>query len=632
MKISYNKQMKKLYNTIVVVFALIICQPAQAQAPVHTGSIVDGTVSGALLKLPSCVYVSGNYAYLTSNTSDALEIVDISDPVAPVHTASLTDGEGGALLKFPVSVYISGNYAYIASIGNSALEIVDISNPAMPVHKGSLTDGMGGALLNYPTGVFISGNYAYVASGASNALEIIDISNPAAPMHAGSISDGDGGAALSFPLCVYVVGDYAYVASGNSNALEVIDVSNPTAPVHKGKLVYGTDGKNMLFGPLAVYVSGNYAYVASGKSNALEIVDISNPTNPVHKAALVNNTLTGTLLDDPISVYVDGNYAYIASYNSNALEIVDISNPAVPLHKGSLTDGTHGALLQQPVYVFVVGKQVYIASRLSNALEIVTLKEYQTITGFVMPSTYTITGGGMISLTGTATSGLPLSFHVSGPASISGSSINIFSGGGSVTITATQLGNSEYYPANSATWIINVTDLKCFGSSLSTSFTSYLSHDTLYLQVYKEQGFINYHNWTVAGKNFQFTTVVQYPLSVSDQQQDSLLVTLSAIDIQGCTTTVERKISLAPITSFKNIYTRENFIKVYPNPAQGEINIECSSEGVFYLYDLQKRLLKKFKLDFQTQKLDIGELRNGIYVFQFISEGFTTHGKVVKDK
>ena len=63
----------------------------------------------------------------------------------------------------------------MASYSSNALEIVDISNPAAPVHKGSLANGAGGALLNQPISVFVSGNYAYVASFSSNALEIVDL-------------------------------------------------------------------------------------------------------------------------------------------------------------------------------------------------------------------------------------------------------------------------------------------------------------------------------------------------------------------------------------------------------------------------------------------------------------------------
>ena len=350
--------------------ALEIVDVTNRGAPVLKGSLINGS-GGALLFNPISVYVSGNYAYVTSSgsSSGTLEIVDVTNPGAPVHKGSLTGGSGGALLDGASSVYVSGNYAYVASYASNALEIVDVTNPAAPVHKGSLTDGMGGALLSNPNAVYVSGNYAYVASSGSNALEIIDVTNPGAPVHKGSLTDGMGGALLSSPASVYVSGNYAYVASLGSDALEIIDVTNPDAPVHKGSLTNGTGGALLNF-PSSVYVSGNYAYVGSYGSNALEIVDVTNPDAPVHKGSLTDG-MGGALLSSPISIYVSGNYAYVGSYGSHALEIVDVTNPAAPVRKGSLTNGKGGASLSSPSSVFVSGNYAYVASFGSNALSII---------------------------------------------------------------------------------------------------------------------------------------------------------------------------------------------------------------------------------------------------------------------
>ncbi|MGD0535475.1 MAG: PKD domain-containing protein, partial [Methanoregula sp.] len=342
--------------------------------PVHKGSIVNGA-GGAILSQPWGVYVSGNYAYIADAGSNALEIVDVSNPASPVHKGSISNGAGGALIQEPFSVYVSGNYAYVASSQSNALEIVDVSNPASPVHKGSISNGAGGALLSEPVSVYVSGNYTYVASFNSNALEIVDVSNPASPVHKGSISNGAGGALLSEPISVYVSGNYAYVASYGSNALEIVDVSNPASPVHKGSISNGAGA--LLNAPTSVYVSGNYAYIGSAYSNALEIVDVSNPASPVHKGS-ISNGAGGALLNNPNSIYVSGNYAYVASFNSNALEIVDVSNPALPVHKGSISNGAGGALLLSPTGVYVSSNYAYVVSRDSNSLEIVDIG---TVTG-----------------------------------------------------------------------------------------------------------------------------------------------------------------------------------------------------------------------------------------------------------
>jgi hypothetical protein len=85
------------------------------------------------------------------------------------HVGSLQHNTGGAQLMSPSAVFVSGNYAYVASYSSNALEIVDISDPSLPVHKGSLTHGTDGALLLAPSSIVVSGNYAYVASRNSGS-------------------------------------------------------------------------------------------------------------------------------------------------------------------------------------------------------------------------------------------------------------------------------------------------------------------------------------------------------------------------------------------------------------------------------------------------------------------------------
>jgi len=352
--------------------ATVMLTPVNVQ-PVHRGSIVDGGGGAPFLNNAYGVYVSDNYAYVASTGSNALEIVDISNPASPVHTGSIVNGAGGALLNSPNSVFVSGNFAYVASTGSNALEIVDISNPASPVHTGSIVNGAGGALLNSPYSVFVSGNYAYVASAGSDALEIVDISNPASPVHTGSIVNGTGGALLDWPESVHVSGNYAYVVSYYSSALEIVDVTDPANPVHFASLIDGGGSVPCLSLPTSVYVSGNYAYVTSAGSTALEIVNVTDPANPAHFSSLDNGNGIAPFLYDPRSVFISGNYAYVASAEDNTLEIVDVSNPANPAHAGSIQTGSGGALLNNASSVFVSGTYAYVASGGNNALEIVDI-------------------------------------------------------------------------------------------------------------------------------------------------------------------------------------------------------------------------------------------------------------------
>ena len=96
----------------------------------------------------------------------------MSDPSNPVHKGSLKDGASGAQLVGPSSVYVTGRYAYVTSYDSNALEIVDISNPANPIQISWAYTG------SSPYGVALSGNYAYLAAHYSPSFCVIDISNP----------------------------------------------------------------------------------------------------------------------------------------------------------------------------------------------------------------------------------------------------------------------------------------------------------------------------------------------------------------------------------------------------------------------------------------------------------------------
>jgi hypothetical protein len=361
---------------VFIAFFLVLSSLGPAAAmPMHVNVIPD-SCGGALLDSPIKVFVSGNYAYVVSQGSNALEIIDISNPGWPRHAGSIQDGADGALLKRPLDVFVSGNYAYIASHESDALEIVDVSDPASPKHKGSIIIGAADNWFNTgpkgPISVYVSGNYAYVPAAYSGMLEVIDVSDPANPVHVGGIGDGANRAKLAGPTSVWVAGNYAYITSWTWGSLEIVDVSNPAFPMHKGSITSG-EGGALLNTPAEVVVVGNYAYVVSQGSNALEIIDVSDPASPVHKGSITDGE-GGARLQAPTGIAVSGNYAYIASKESNALEVVNISDPASPRHAGSMVH-MEGLALDFPTGVVVSGNYAYVASKNSNALQIVDISQ-----------------------------------------------------------------------------------------------------------------------------------------------------------------------------------------------------------------------------------------------------------------
>ena len=181
------------YLPKIAIFISLFCVCFTVHAQFHLGSISHGdgaTANSAKLDMPTSVYVSDNYAYVTSFYSNALEVIDISDPANPKHASSLSHGEGGALLQGPIAIQISGNYAYIASQGSQAIEVVDISNPLKPKHYSFfsfISDTEKYSIFSVEN-IYIHENYAYTLVKRTSLgydefhplFFIIDISNPAA--------------------------------------------------------------------------------------------------------------------------------------------------------------------------------------------------------------------------------------------------------------------------------------------------------------------------------------------------------------------------------------------------------------------------------------------------------------------
>ena len=302
------------YMLLILMLVLVVV-PAAALPPAVSGITPATGVNAtdvSITNLSGTGFLSGATILLTPVN------------VHPVHKGSLSDGGSGApFLDNPYAVFVSGNHAYVASAGSNALEIVDVSNPASPVHRGSIVDGSGGALLNWPVSVVVSGNYAYVTGYYSSALEIVDVTNPANPVHLTSINDGGGFVpCLSLPTSVFVSGGTAYITSAGSTALEIVNVTDPSNPSHSGRLDDGGGSAPFLYDPQSVAVSGNYAYITSAGDNTLEIVNVTDPANPAHSGSLHDGD-GGAFLNGSRSVFVSSTHAYIASSGSNALEIVD---------------------------------------------------------------------------------------------------------------------------------------------------------------------------------------------------------------------------------------------------------------------------------------------------------------------
>jgi len=614
--------------------------------PVVIGNLKDG-VGGAKLRYPGGMFVQGNFAYVGDWHSAALEIIDVSNPRAPVHKGSISDGDGGASLHAPNSIFVSGNYAYIADIGGY-LEIVDVSNPASPVHMSKITDGSNSSN-SLPFSVFVAGSYAYVTDLVLNSLEIYDVADPAHPNHIGHLTNGSGGAQLSFPYSVFVKGNYAYIASYLSNALEIVDVSNPAAPFHVGSLSNGSGGA-AIYNPFSISVSGNYAFLAG--STGLEVVDITNPAMPTHYTTLVHNNGFSVA---PVSAI--GNFVYVFDDTNTSFEIVslyalpkvvassatDITPISFRANWSSVAGATdyridvssdnfitflpgynnrplgdvtsvvvHGLSSETSYQYRVHASNSTGVSSNSSIILVKTLpKNNQTIT-FSSLSTKTL-GDIPFTLSASSSSGLNVAFSSSDSniASITGNSVSLLHAG-SVTITATQLGDSLTSPAAS------VLQTFCVNPKKPTITTSGLGTATQTLISSSSSG----NQWYLNGA------------AISGAIDQSYLVTdagtyYTNVTIGGCLSENSDDLVMV-ITGIK----KDPEILIYPTIVKNDLYIKCSEEEntpvQAMVFDMTGKLIWSQVINETTNRLDMSFASAGLYIIRLQGKKLTT-AKFIKE-
>lgn len=398
-------------------------------------------------------------------------------------------GDGGnatdAELKAPSSIaFDSAGNAFIADTGNNVIRKVSTSGIITTVAGnqalGAGFSGDGGtataAQLNSPYGVAVdaAGNI-YIADTYNDVIRKVTAStgliSTIAGLHGVQAYSGDGGAAvasrlyLPWGLAMDAAGDL-YISDSYNMVVRKIDTNGIITTVAGNNLYY--DGYNgdgwpateteLAFpnylalnssGHLFVSDAGNQVIREMSPNGSLifgpqalntmspsQIITISNIGNmPLHFDSQNPSAITGDF-----SV-AGGSCDFGATLVVGASCTVDISfKPTVSGARygvfGFYDDG-----VASPQYVSLYGMGV--------------TAQPQTID--FTPLTDKVYGSGAITLSATASSGLPVTFDlVSGPAIVNGSTVTI-TGVGPVVIAARQAGNSSWLPAGAVTRGFNVT-------------------------------------------------------------------------------------------------------------------------------------------------------------------------------
>lgn len=367
---------------------------------------------------PRRLEVVGTHAYLATETA-GLQIVDISNPSAPVRVGGITtDGTAQGL-------QVVGDLAYVAD-GAAGLQVFDVSTPSAPVRLGG-HDTPGNA-----ANVRVTGTLAHVADGPGG-VQIFNVANASSPSPLGQHYLDSS--TIDLAVVGSLVHSVRFLAS-----METIDANDPTKPKRLGHLPFDWA---MFRTPSAVQVSGNVAFVA-GVGASLLAVDVTYPSGPSYLTqASVNSDTDGR------DLHVVGATAYVVG--GERLDAFDVSEFALPLFPELGSIVTPG----EPTGVRVIGQHAYVANQVKGLQVVLLQKRLSQRLNFSLPTSVSLAEGAVV-LTGTSSLGLPVTYRVvRGPGRIVGDRL-IVTNLGLITVEATQTGDSFHQAASPVTAHVSV--------------------------------------------------------------------------------------------------------------------------------------------------------------------------------
>jgi sugar lactone lactonase YvrE len=373
---------------------------------------------GSGFSLPQGVAVDGGGNVYVADSGNNL----VKQILAPDYTLVNPLGSGFSLPQ-GVAVDGSGN-VFVADTGYSVVKEIPAAG------GGVITLGGGGFSL--PVGVAVDGNgNVFVADTGNNAVKEILAAGGYTTVN--TLASGFTGSAGSDPTGVAV------------DNLGNVYVANSSVGGNVFKLDYADAPTLSFLTPTAVHTlditDGEQMATVQNIGNAPLTIDQISPAS----------FLNGGPLQNPSSFSVDSSAPTACATSVAAGSSCTLSVSFDPTAAGSISGRV---LIQDNSLATTALLVTYNPYQVINLQGTASLNNPQSIT---FPTPVVQTYGTPLTLSATATSGLPVSFALtSGPATLSGNTLT-FSAPGSVTVQATQEGNAYYGAATpvSVTFTVN---------------------------------------------------------------------------------------------------------------------------------------------------------------------------------
>lgn len=206
-----------------------------------------------------------SYAYIVNESSDGLQIVNLTDPLNPQETA--TSPYLGAFSTCH-NIYIDTDTALLYAVGtNNGTQVLDISNPPNPVLVGTFDD-------YYVHDIFVKNGIGYAGAIYDGFVSTIDVSDSA---NLTTLDTEPTPSLACHNAWTTEDGNYCLTSDETTSGhLGVFDVSDPN------NITYVTEWENPDEPSSSIHnvlVNGDYAFI-SWYTAGLEILDVTVPGNP----------------------------------------------------------------------------------------------------------------------------------------------------------------------------------------------------------------------------------------------------------------------------------------------------------------------------------------------------------------
>ncbi len=298
------------------------------------------------------VFLCDDLAYLPCREGHCLTVCTIKDPARPQVVGTFRDPDLDDVTGFA----LDGNTAYLASQSSHFLLIVDVSTPENMKLLGKVRISQQGSKGPLYKMAYRNG-YCYMSHQGEKKLYIVDVRDKRHPRVIGNTqvtTDGDGA------YCVTMKGDYALVGTvfGKNNRLAVVNVTDPAHPRMVGEL------KNPHLSEGIGTIVGERFYIACWPHNAMMVINLSEMSDT--RMPSIEGVLIDPRLSKPNRCAVVGDRAYLPIIEADGVAVVDISDPARPRFVTSYS----APVMKKPYGLTARGDYVFVGARAGDSLVI----------------------------------------------------------------------------------------------------------------------------------------------------------------------------------------------------------------------------------------------------------------------